>query len=152
MAVSALSGTQNSVRSTFVKRLGPACAANTQDVFPEDVQYFTTCGCVCRTTSTFQELRLYDNIIEGLSACAARFGVGRSLSAADVVLALEVYSATGLVTVHFVDFREARGQIAHVKPGHVPTKKYGTCNRRMPTTLLDIIYILLLVSSVFRHQ
>ena len=122
MNESCLVGALNKVEKEFKSNVQMATKANSDDVFPEEVEYPRRCGSICRTTSTVKQVALYDHLVHGFAMCAGRFGVGRGLSSADVLLVLEIYSAdVPLVPVAawFLDLREARGAIGATPAGHM---------------------------------
>ena len=95
--------------------------ANADDLFPEDVEYQQRCGSICRTSSSAQQVQLYDNILQAASSYASRVGVGRKVSSEDLVIALGIYTtaapAVVPAAVRCSDLREAHGSVGVLAPG-----------------------------------
>ena len=145
----------------FAKSVGCAKPANTDDTFPDTVEYQSCCGGVCRTTSSNRQVQLYDHVLEDFAAYAGKIGVGRKLSSEDLVLAIEVYGpAVGgdgsvLSAVWFFDVREAHGAVGSSKAGSRETNTYTiiiiniiviSCSIRCLIILLLLLVLIVIVA------
>ena len=161
MLDSAVNGSQKKSCDNFAKSVGFAKPANTDDTFPDTVEYQSCCGGVCRTTSSNRQVQLYDHVLEAFAAYAGKIGVGRKLSSEDLVLAIEVYGpAVGgdgsvLSAVWFFDLREAHGAVGSSKAGSRETNTYTIIIINiiviMCSILCLIIILLLVLSAIVAH-
>ena len=106
----------------FRAKLNMSQPCNHDDKFPDKVTYAPVCGAMCETASSPERLFLYKQVIEAMDVIVRRFGVGRCISTADLVLAIEVHPPSNPPSqappvITFFDFREAHGQCGPHEPG-----------------------------------
>ena len=90
------------------------------DIFPDDVEYIPCCGVMCEHELSVKHWQLFKNLKDAFKSCVGRFGLGRLLSCADVVLAVEVFASVDQqapTAIRFVDLREAHGVLGKVPAG-----------------------------------
>ena len=90
-----------------------------QDRFPEEVTYSHPCGGLCANSTDEVTLLLFNRLRRAFCLIAERFGIGRRVACADVILALELQGdAEGpVIAVAFVDLRLANGSNGFVPAG-----------------------------------
>ena len=81
----------NRDHDAFRAKLNMSQPCDHDDKFPDKVTYAPVCGAMCETASSPERLFLYKQVIEAMNVIVRRFGVGRGISTADLVLAIEVH-------------------------------------------------------------
>ena len=89
-----------------------------RDAFPASVCYPPVCRKLCVASSSDAERVMYRVLLDAFGQCAARFGVGRAIACADVILAVDVFASPDdpALTLYF-DFRQAQGGFGIAKAG-----------------------------------